>query len=142
MIRELIHDPLLLARKSVSATLEDIEIAADLRDTLYAHREDCAGMAANMIGETKRIIAFWENGIPVVMYNPHITRKTEPYDTAEGCLSLLGDPRKVKRYKKITVEYEIPAKDGTMFVRCTKTYTDFTAQVVQHEIDHCDGVLI
>lgn len=142
MVRELIHDPLLLARKSVPATAGDASVATDLRDTLCAHRENCAGMAANMIGETKRIIAFWEESLAVVLYNPRITRAAEPYDTAEGCLSLLGDPRKVRRYKKITVEYEIPAKDGKKLLRRTKTYTGFTAQVIQHEINHCDGVLI
>ena len=142
MVRELIHDPLLLARKSAPATIQDAAIATDLRDTLWEHRENCAGMAANMIGELKRIIAFWEDSLPAVIYNPHITRALEPFDTAEGCLSLLGDPRKVRRYKKITLEYEIPAKDGKTLLQRTKTYRGFPAQVIQHEIDHCDGVLI
>lgn len=142
MIRELIHDPMQLAKKSVPAAITDREIALDLADTLCLHRDICAGMAANMIGENKRIIVFWDDETLAVWYNPHLIRMTEPYDTAEGCLSLLGEARKVKRYRKITVEYEIPTKDGRALMRRVKTFSGFTAQVIQHEIDHCDGILI
>ena len=142
MIRELMHDPLFLARKSTMADLADKTIAADLADTLRAHRDTCAGMAANMIGCTRRIIAFWEGDAVTVLWNPTIVKHEEPFDTAEGCLSLLGDPRKVRRYRKITVVYELPAREGDSLIRRTRSFSGFTAQVIQHEIDHCDGVLI
>ena len=137
MVRELIHDPLFLARKSTPATREDLPIARDLLDTLEAHRETCVGMAANMIGQTKRIIAVNDNGKPLLMLNPEILKTSGEYDTEEGCLSLLGGPRKTKRYEKIKVRYE------TMdFQVRIKTYTGWTAQIIQHEVDHCNGVLI
>ena len=137
MVRELIHDPLFLARKSTPATREDLPIARDLLDTLEAHRETCVGMAANMIGQTKRIIAVNDNGKPLLMLNPEILKTSGEYDTEEGCLSLLGGPRKTKRYEKIKVRYE------TMdFQVRIKTYTGWTDQIIQHEVDHCNGVLI
>ena len=137
MVRELIHDPLFLARKSTQATREDLPIARDLLDTLEAHRETCVGMAANMIGQTKRIIAVNDNGKPLLMLNPEILKTSGEYDTEEGCLSLLGGPRKTKRYEKIKVRYE------TMdFQVRIKTYTGWTAQIIQHEVDHCNGILI
>ena len=137
MVRELIHDPLFLARKSTPATREDLPIARDLLDTLEAHRETCVGMAANMIGQTKRIIAVNDNGKPLLMLNPEILKTSGEYETEEGCLSLLGGPRKTKRYEKIKVRYE------TMeFQVRIKTYTGWTAQIIQHEVDHCNGILI
>ncbi len=142
MIRELMHDPLFLARKSAPAEYADKTVAEDLTDTLRAHRESCAGMAANMIGSARRMIAFWEGDMVTVLWNPMITKRSEPYNTSEGCLSLLGDPRKTKRYRKITVAYEIPSPNNNALMRRTRNFSGFTAQVIQHEIDHCDGVLI
>lgn len=137
MVKELIHDPLLLARKSTPARAEDLPVAQDLLDTITAHRETCVGMAANMIGETKRIIVFDNAGTLMVMLNPEILRSAEPFETEEGCLSLLGGPRKTTRYRKIKVRYQT-----TDFQTRIKTFTDFPAQIIQHEIDHCNGVLI
>ena len=141
MIKELMHDPIFLAGKSEIATKEDLPVAQDLLDTLMAHKETCVGMAANMIGVKKRIIAFLDESgrIPVytVMLNPDIIKKDGAYDTEEGCLSLLGGPRKCKRYKTIKVQYQTV----TMQTRL-KTYTGWTAQIIQHEVDHCNGVLI
>ena len=137
MVKELVHDPMFLGIKSKPATKEDTDIARDLLDTLMAHRETCVGMAANMIGKTVRIIAFGDGGKYTVMYNPEIVSKAAPYETEEGCLSLLGAPRKTTRYKTIRVKYQ----DGG-FQWKTKTYSGFTAQIIQHEIDHCNGVLI
>ena len=137
MIKELIHDPILLARKSEVATKEDLQVAQDLLDTLTAHKDGCVGMAANMIGVHKRIIAFDNEGTYMVMFNPEIIKKSGPYDTEEGCLSLLGGPRKCKRYKTIKVQWQTTE----MQIRI-KTYTGFPAQIIQHEVDHCDGVLI
>ncbi|MGN1234619.1 MAG: peptide deformylase [Christensenellaceae bacterium] len=141
MIRELIHDPIFLAGKSETATKEDLSVAKDLIDTLTAHRATCVGMAANMIGVRKRIIAFFDESgrVPTytVMLNPVILQKDGAYDTEEGCLSLLGGPRKCKRYRTIQVQYQtLDLKNRT------KSYTNRTAQIIQHEIDHCDGVLI
>ena len=137
MKRELIHDPILLARPSQPATREDLEIARDLLDTLAAHKESCVGMAANMIGVHKNIIVFDDGGKPGVMLNPEIIRKEMPYETEEGCLSLLGGPRKTLRYQKIKVRYQTLDLQVRM-----KTYTGWTAQIIQHEIDHCNGILI
>ena len=141
MKRELMHDPIFLGQASEPATAADMAVAIDLMDTLRAHQETCVGMAANMIGVRKRIIAFYDETAPLLpwtlMLNPEIIEKSEPYDTAEGCLSLLGGPRPCKRYRRITVRYQ----DGSMKSH-TKTYQDFTAQIIQHEIDHCNGVLI
>ena len=137
MIKNLIHDPILLARKSEVATKEDLQVAQDLLDTLVAHKDSCVGMAANMIGVCKRIIAFDNNGTYMVMFNPEIIKKSGPYDTEEGCLSLLGGPRKCKRYQIIKVQWQT-----SDFQTRIKTFTGFPAQIIQHEIDHCDGVLI
>ena len=137
MIKELIHDPILLARKSEIATKEDLQVAQDLLDTLTAHKDGCVGMAANMIGVHKCIIAFDNDGTYMVMFNPEIIKKSEPYDTEEGCLSLLGGPRKCKRYKTIKVQWQTAD-----FQTRIKTFTSFPAQIIQHEIDHCNGILI
>ena len=137
MVRELVHDPFLLARKSEIATKEDLEIAHDLLDTLNAHRDSCVGMAANMIGQYKRIIAFDNGGKLDLMFNPEIIKASGEYDTEEGCLSLLGGPRKTKRYQKIKVQYQTET-----FQTRLKSFEGWTAQIIQHEIDHCNGILI
>ena len=137
MIKELIHDPILLARKSEVATKEDLQVAQDLLDTLIAHKDGCVGMAANMIGVHKRIIAFDNDGTYMVMFNPEIIKKSGPYDAEEGCLSLLGGPRKCKRYQTIKVQWQTAE-----FQTRVKTFTGFPTQIIQHEVDHCDGVLI
>ena len=137
MIKELIHDPIFLAGKSEVATKDDLQVAKDLLETLAAHKETCVGMAANMIGVKKRIIAFDNGGEYMVMYNPEILKKDGAYDTEEGCLSLLGGPRKCKRYKSIKVQYQ-----NEQFQTRIKTFTGWTAQIIQHEIDHCNGILI
>ena len=137
MIKELIHDPILLSMKSETATIEDLQVAQDLLDTLIAHKDGCVGMAANMIGVRKRIIAFDNGGTYTVMFNPEIIKKSGPYDAEEGCLSLLGGPRKCKRYRTIKVQWQTAD-----FQTRIKTFTDFTAQIIQHEVDHCNGVLI
>ena len=137
MVKELVHDPILLAQVSAPAVKEDWSIAQDLLETLIFHEKGCVGMAANMIGIHKRIIAFNNNGNYEIMMNPEIVKKSGEYETKEGCLSLLGDPRPVKRYEKIKVQYQ----NMDMKVRL-KTYQGFTAQIIQHEIDHCNGILI
>ena len=137
MVRELVHDPILLARVSEPAVKEDWTIAQDLLETLIFHEKGCVGMAANMIGVTKRIIAFNNEGKYEVMLNPEIVKSSGEYETKEGCLSLLGDPRPTKRFQKIKVQYQTL----DMKVRL-KTYQGFTAQIIQHEIDHCNGILI
>lgn len=135
------HDPIFLAGKSEITTKEDLQVAEDLLDTLMAHKESCVGMAANMIGVKKRIIAFLDESgkspTYTVMLNPEIIKKDGVYDTEEGCLSLLGGPRPCKRYKSIKVQYQT-----TEMQMRIKTYTGFTAQIIQHEVDHCNGVLI
>lgn len=137
MVKPLIHDPILLARPSVPAGPEDAAVAADLLDTLNAHRDTCVGMAANMIGVTRRIIVFDWDGNPTLMWNPEILKAQDPYETEESCLSLLGGPRSVTRYRKIKVRYQNVA----MQLRI-QTFTGWTAQIIQHEIDHCNGILI
>ena len=137
MVRELIHDPIFLAQKSVPATAEDLNVAQDLLDTLTFHKDSCVGMAANMIGETKRIIVFDDGGSYTTMLNPVILKGSDLYETEEGCLSLLGGPRKCKRYKKIKVQYQNLQQQTRL-----KTFTGWTAQIIQHEIDHCNGILI
>ena len=137
MVRELVHDPILLGRKSAPATREDLDAARDLLDTLTAHKETCVGMAGNMIGVCKRIIAFDHQGTYMVMLNPEIVKADREYETEESCLSLLGGPRKTKRYQKIKVRYET-----VDFQTQLKTFEGWTAQIIQHEIDHCNGVLI
>ena len=137
MVKELMHDPVFLAQKSVAATAEDMPVAQDLLDTLTFHRETCVGIAANMIGVAKRIIAFDCDGSLMVMFNPEIIAQSAPYETQESCLSLLGGPRKTMRFDKIKVRYQ----NEKMQTRL-KTFTGFTAQIIQHEVDHCNGVLI
>lgn len=137
MIKEIIHDPILLAMKSEKATIEDLQVAEDLLDTLIANADGCVGMAANMIGVHKSIIAFDNEGTYMAMFNPVIIKKSGPYEAEEGCLSLLGGPRKCKRYKSIKVQWQTAE-----FQTRIKTFTGWTAQIIQHEIAHCDGVLI
>ena len=136
MVREIMKDTDFLALKSEPATKEDLSIANDLLETLIAHKEGCVGMAANMIGVSKRIIAFENDGSYMVMLNPEIIKKSEPYMTEESCLSLIGS-RKTKRWKSIKVKYQ-----NTDLQLRYKTFTGWTAQIIQHEIDHCDGILI
>ena len=137
MVKELIHDPILLARRSETATKDDLQTVQDLLDTLAAHKETCVGMAANMIGVHKRIIAFDNGGSFMAMLNPKILKQEGPYETEESCLSLLGGPRKTTRYQKIKVEYQNEAMQTRL-----KSFTGWTAQIIQHEIDHCNGILI
>ena len=137
MVRELMHDPLFLGRKSAPATAEDLPIARDLLDTLAAHRQTCVGMAANMIGKLRRIIAFDNEGSYMLMLNPVILKSSEEYETQEGCLSLLGGPRKCRRFQSIRIQFQ----DEKMKVR-TRLYYGWTAQIIQHEVDHCNGILI
>ena len=136
MIKPIMKDPIFLAQKSVIATEEDLYIAQDLQDTLEANKDGCVGMAANMIGILKRVIIFDDNGKASVMFNPEIIKYSEAYETEEGCLSLTGS-RKTKRYKTIKVQYRNEA-----FQTRLKTYSGWTAQIIQHEIDHCNGILI
>ena len=137
MVRELIHDPILLAGKSQPATAEDLQVAQDLLDTLKANKEACVGMAANMIGVYKRIIVFDNEGAYMTMFNPEILKASGDYETQEGCLSLLGGPRKCKRYQTIKVRWQ-----NEKFQTRIKTFTGWPAQIIQHEIDHCNGILI
>lgn len=137
MVKELVHDPIFLAQKSEIADESDAQTARDLLDTITAHKESCVGMAANMIGVLKRIIVFSNGGEFEVMYNPEIVKCSGAYQTEEGCLSLLGDPRPVKRFKSIKVKYR-----NAEFKERFKTFTGFTAQIIQHECDHCNGILI
>lgn len=137
MVKDLMHDPIFLAQKSITATAEDVQIARDLLDTLTHHRESCVGMAANMIGACKRIIAFDNEGALMVMLNPEILKCDGPYQTEESCLSLLGGPRPILRYRKIKVRYQNEQLQTRL-----KTFEGFTAQIIQHEVDHCNGVLI
>ncbi len=137
MIQPLIHDPLLLAAKSEPATADDLSVVRDLLDTFIAHKENCVGMAANMIGQKKRIIAFFCDGDYMTMLNPVILKKSNAFDTEERCLSLLGGPRKTKRYRSIKVQYQTIELQTRI-----KTFTGWAAQIIQHEIDHCNGILI
>ncbi len=138
MIRPIMKDSLFLAKKSVDATKEDLPVAIDLMQTLAAHADECVGMAANMIGVSKRIIIFHDeaDGMNKVMFNPVIVQKSGEYETEEGCLSLPG-VRSTKRYKMITVEYQ-----DMSFVKHKDIFTGFTAQIIQHEIDMTNGILI
>lgn len=136
MVREICRDEVFLAQKAEAATVADLQVADDLLETLIAHKDGCVGMAANMIGVNKRIIAFDNDGEYVVLFNPEIVKKSGPYDAEEGCLSLTGT-RKAKRWKSIKVRYQNPA-----FQERFKTFTGLTAQIIQHEIDHCEGIII
>lgn len=137
MVKKLVHDPVLLGMKSEAATKEDVQIACDLLETLKAHKESCVGMAANMIGVRKRIIVFDCEGTYMTMFNPEILKASGAYDTEEGCLSLLGGPRPCKRFQTIKVQWQ-----NAQFQTRIKTFTGWTAQIIQHEIDHCNGILI
>lgn len=136
MIREVVHDPIFLSQKSEAATNADLPVAKDLFDTLNANRKNCVGMAANMIGVKKRIIVFDNGGLFMTMLNPEIIGKSGSYETEEGCLSLPG-LRSTKRFKTIKVRYQ-----DMSFKSCQQTFTGWTAQIIQHEIDHCNGILI
>ena len=136
MVREIVRDPMFLQRKSVDASMADMPVAIDLLDTLKANFEGCVGMAANMIGVSKRIIAVSDNGKYILMFNPETIKGYGEYETEEGCLSLDGE-RKTKRFKTIKVKYTTDK-----FKTTTRTFTDFTSQIIQHEIDHCNGILI
>ncbi|MFR4972306.1 MAG: peptide deformylase [Butyricicoccus pullicaecorum] len=136
MIREICKDETFLAQKAEPATPDDLSIAADLLETLEHHKAGCVGMAANMIGINKRIIAFDNEGTYMVMFNPEIVKKSQPYQTEEGCLSLTGI-RPTKRWQSIKVRYQ-----NEKFQERFKTFAGWTAQIIQHEIDHCDGIII
>ena len=136
MIWPFIKDIIIMGQKSQPATEEDLAVADDLLDTLKAHAEGCVGMAANMIGVKKNIIAFNDEGHNMVMFNPQIIKCSDPYEVEEGCLSLEGT-RKAKRYKSIKVQFQ-----NREFQMRIKTYTGWTAQIIQHEIDHCNGIVI
>ena len=136
MVRDICKDPIFLARKALPATPQDLPVAADLVDTLAHHREGCVGMAANMIGVSKRIIAVDNDGTYLVMFNPRILKRSGPYQAEEGCLSLEGT-RPAKRWTSIKVRWQ-----NERFQERTRTFTGWTAQIIQHEIDHCEGIVI
>ena len=136
MVREIMRDEAFLSQKAEPASLEDLPVVQDLLDTITAHKTGCVGMAANMIGVNKRIIIFDNKGKYMVMFNPEIIKKSGPYEAEEGCLSLTGT-RKAKRWKSIKVQYQ-----NEQFQIRFKTFTGWTAQIIQHEIDHCEGELI
>lgn len=136
MIREICRDETFLAQKAAPATADDLATARDLLDTLAAHKDGCVGMAANMIGVCKRIIAFDNEGTYMVMFNPVIVRQSGPYEAQEGCLSLTG-VRKTKRFQTVKVQWQ-----NEKFQTRLKTFTGWTAEIIQHEIDHCEGILI
>ena len=136
MIREICRDETFLSQKAAPAAPDDLATAQDLLDTLAAHKDGCVGMAANMIGVCKRIIAFDNEGTYMVMFNPVIVRQSGPYEAQEGCLSLSG-VRKTKRFQTIKVQWQ-----NEQFQTRLKTFTGWTAEIIQHEIDHCEGILI
>ncbi|MPN37128.1 Peptide deformylase [bioreactor metagenome] len=136
MIREICKDEVFLSQKAEPATADDLSVAEDLLETLKVHKDGCVGMAANMIGVNKRIIAFDNEGKYMVLFNPEIIKKSEPYEAEEGCLSLAGT-RKTKRWRSIKVQYQ-----NEKFQTRLKTFTDFSAQIIQHEVDHCEGIVI
>ena len=125
-----------LSCKSQMATAEDLPVARDLADTLRAHAHECVGMAANMIGVCKRIIAFDNGGTYMVMFNPVIVKQSGAYEAEEGCLSLTGT-RKAKRFQTVKVQWQ-----NEKFQTRLKTFTGWTAEIIQHEIDHCEGIVI
>ena len=136
MVRDIMRDEDFLSQRAEAATEEDLAVAQDLLDTLAAHRDGCVGMAANMIGVNKRIIAFDREGAYMVMFTPEIVKKSGPYEAEEGCLSL-SDTRRVRRWQSVKVQYQ-----NEKFQLRFKTFTGWTAEIIQHEIDHCEGVLI
>ena len=136
MVREICKDEAFLAQKAEPATTNDLDVAQDLLDTLAAHKDGCVGMAANMIGINKRIIAFDNEGEYMVMFNPVIVKQSGTYEAEEGCLSLTGT-RKTKRFQTIKVQWQ-----NEKFQTRLKTFSGWTAEIIQHEIDHCEGILI
>lgn len=136
MVREICKDEAFLAQKAEAATADDLGVAQDLLETLIAHKDGCVGMAANMIGVNKRIIAFDNEGENMLMFNPVIVKKSGPYEAEEGCLSLTGT-RRTKRFKSIKVQWQ-----NEKFQTRLKTFTGWTAEIIQHEIDHCEGIII
>ncbi|MFI3327006.1 MAG: peptide deformylase [Clostridia bacterium] len=136
MVKAIVKDILFLGQKSESATKDDTQVAIDLMDTLNANADGCVGLAANMIGYKKCVIIFDDGGTYTVMFNPKIIKSSGKYETEEGCLSLTG-LRPTTRYKSIKVEFQ-----DINFKPKIKTYKDFTAQIIQHEIDHCNGIII
>lgn len=136
MICEICKDEAFLSQKAELATVEDLGVARDLLDTLMTHEDGCVGMAANMIGVNKRIIAFNNEGTYMVMFNPTIVKQSGSYEAEEGCLSLAGI-RKTKRFQTIKVQWQ-----NEKFQTRLKTFTGWTAEIIQHEIDHCEGILI
>ena len=136
MVREICKDEAFLAQKAEPATADDLGVAQDLLDTLIAHKDGCVGMAANMIGINKRIIVFDNESEYMVMFNPVIVKQSGPYEAEEGCLSLVGT-RKAKRFQTIKVQWQ-----NEKFQTRLKTFSDWTAEIIQHEIDHCEGILI
>lgn len=136
MVKDIVRDTFFLGRKSSPAVPADVQVIADLKDTLRAHHDTCAGMAANMIGYLKDIIIVALDDSDLIMVNPVILRKSEPYDTQEGCLSLDG-VRRARRFDKITVRYE-----DESFEQHTDDYSGWTAQIIQHECDHLKGIII
>ena len=136
MVRDICKDRFFLSLKAEPATADDLSVAQDLLDTLAAHKDGCVGMAANMIGRNKRIIAFDNGGAYMLMLNPEIVKKSAPYDAEEGCLSLSGT-RKTKRYQTIKVQWQ-----NEQLQTRIKSFSGWTAQIIQHEIDHCEGILI
>ena len=136
MVRPIIKSERFLAKKSLPATPADMHIGGDLMDTFRAHKEECVGLAANMIGWLKRVIVIDASFAPLLMYNPVITKKEGPYETEEGCLCLEGE-RKTIRYQKITVTYQDHA-----FKPRKQVFTGYVAQIIQHEVDHCNGIVI
>ena len=136
MIRDICKDEAFLAQKAEPAATDDLGTAQDLLDTLIAHKDGCVGMAANMIGVNKRIIAFENDGKYEVMFNPVIVKQSGAYEAEEGCLSLTGR-RKVRRFRTVKVQWQ-----NEKFQLRLKTFTDWTAEIIQHELDHCDGILI
>jgi len=136
MVREIMRDEAFLAQQAEPTDANDLDVARDLLETLQANSDRCVGMAANMIGVNKRIIAFDNDGEYMVMFNPQIIKRSQPYEAEESCLSLEG-ARKTRRWKSIKVQYQ-NEKFQTRF----KTYTGWTAQIIQHEVDHCDGIII
>ena len=136
MVQEIMKDMIFLAQPSAPATPDDLPCAQDLLDTLIAHKDGCVGMAANMIGVNKRIIAFENDGKYEVMFNPVIVKQSGAYEAEEGCLSLTGH-RKVRRFRTVKVQWQ-----NEKFQLRLKTFTGWTAEIIQHELDHCDGILI
>lgn len=136
MIREICTDEAFLTQKAEPATASNLGVVQDLLDTLIAHKDGCVGMAANMIGINKRIIAFDNEGEHMIMFNPVIVKRAGPYEAEEGCLSLTGT-RKAKRFQTIKVQWQ-----NEKFQTRLKTFIGWTAEIIQHEIDHCEGIII